>query len=162
MRFEATARADGPACVRMSVALAAESDAFEVALPVTMPLRMETVAAYGDTVASATEKLRLLANARPDKGGLGVSLASTALVGLGESARYLEEYPYDCAEQKASRALALLLSADLGGAFPMANVKPDDLRTACRPASRTSPRISVRMAGSACSPVSGTGRRRCI
>ena len=48
-----------------------------------------------------------------------MSLASTALVGLGESARYLQDYPYACAEQKASKALALLLSADLGGTFGM-------------------------------------------
>ncbi len=130
VRFASTAQSDGSARVRMSVALGGETDAFELALPVTAPLRLETVAAYGDTIASATEQFRLPANARPDKGGLGISLASTALVGLGESARYLDEYPYDCAEQKASRALALLLSADLGGAFPMANVKPDELRAA--------------------------------
>src|SRR5256885_10580186 len=35
-----------------------------------------------------------------------VELASTALVGLGEGARYLVEYPYGCAEQRGSRALA--------------------------------------------------------
>ena len=33
-------------------------------------------------------------------GGLHVDLASTALVGLGEGARYLVEYPYGCAEQQ--------------------------------------------------------------
>ena len=61
----------------------------------------------------------------PGAGGLTVELASTALVGLGESARYLDEYPYECAEQKASRALALLLSSDLGGAFTLSGIEPE-------------------------------------
>jgi hypothetical protein len=52
-----------------------------------------------------------------------VDLASTALVGLGEGARYLVEYPYGCAEQRGSRTLALLLAADLGDAFKLPGVE---------------------------------------
>ena len=55
----------------------------------------------------------------PGFGGLHVEVSSTALVGLGEGARYLVEYPYGCAEQKGSRAVALLLAADLGDAFAL-------------------------------------------
>ena len=36
----------------------------------------------------------------PGFGGLDVELSSTAMVGLGEGARYLVEYPYGCVEQK--------------------------------------------------------------
>ena len=97
--------------------LGAETDAFEMPLLVSEPMRPETTAAYGDTTATATETVALPAGVLPGAGGLTVELASTALVGLGESARYLTEYPYECAEQKASRALALLLASDLGGAF---------------------------------------------
>ena len=61
-------------------------------------------------------------------GGLRVELASTALVGLGEGARYLVEYPYGCAEQRGSRALAMLLTADLGDAFRLPGIDPIDLR----------------------------------
>ena len=43
----------------------------------------------------------------PASAACSVDLASTALVGLGEGARYLADYPYGCAEQKASAALAL-------------------------------------------------------
>ena len=64
----------------------------------------------------------------PDVGGLQVDLASTALVGLGEGARYLADYPYGCAEQKASSALALSLAADLGDAFSMGRIAPADYR----------------------------------
>ena len=91
-------------------------------------MQLETVAAYGDTAASATESVRVPAGALRDRGGLTVSLASTALVGLGETARYLQDYPYECAEQKASKALALLLSADLGGTFGMGIAKPEQVR----------------------------------
>ena len=128
VRFGATARASGSAPVRISVTLGAETDAFELALPVSAPLQLETVAAYGDTTTSATEKLSVPAGVATDRGGLTVSLASTALVGLGESARYLQDYPYECAEQKASKALALLLSADLGGTFGASVAKPEQLR----------------------------------
>ncbi len=102
--FDAVARDAGNARVRMTVTLGAETDAFEVPLSINAPLTLETVAAYGDTVASATERISLPSGTLPGHGGLTVSLASTALVGLGESARYLQEYPYECAEQQASRA----------------------------------------------------------
>jgi alpha-2-macroglobulin len=69
----------------------------------------------------------------PGFGGLHVELSSTALVGLGEGARYLVEYPYGCAEQKASRALALLLAADLGDAFTLPGHGPSKMRArVCR------------------------------
>jgi uncharacterized protein YfaS (alpha-2-macroglobulin family) len=57
-------------------------------------------------------------------------MASTALVGLGEGARYLVEYPYGCAEQKGSRALALLLAADLGDAFSLPGMETSKMRPA--------------------------------
>ena len=82
--------------------------------------------------ARATERIALPPGVLPGAGGLTVELASTALVGLGESARYLDEYPYECAEQKASRALALLLASDLGGAFTLSGIKPGRYRAAGR------------------------------
>jgi hypothetical protein len=50
------------------------------------------------------------------------------MVGLGEGARYLVEYPYGCAEQRASSALALLLAADLGDAFSLPGMAPSRMR----------------------------------
>jgi uncharacterized protein YfaS (alpha-2-macroglobulin family) len=119
VRFEALARAPGTARVRMVVTLGADTDAFERPLLVSDPLRPETTAAYGETVGTAIERLALPAGALAGAGGLTVDLSSTALVGLGEAARYLKEYPYECAEQTASRALALLLASDLNGAFTL-------------------------------------------
>jgi hypothetical protein len=128
VRFDGIAQSVAPVRVQMTVMLGTETDAFETTLPVTIPSRLETVAAYGDTTSSTIEKLMLPAGFVPGVGGLTVTLASTALVGLGESVRYIDEYPYECAEAKASRALALLLTADLGGAFTLSGVKPEVYR----------------------------------
>ena len=125
VRFDAVARESGTARVRMLVTLGGETDAFEMPLLVSESVSSEVTAAYGDTVGTATEALALEPGALPGAGGLTVDLASTALVGVGESARYLDRYPYECAEQRTSRALALLLAADLGGAFSLSGSQPD-------------------------------------
>ncbi|PYR61870.1 MAG: hypothetical protein DMF85_01010, partial [Acidobacteria bacterium] len=109
VRFDAAGRAIGRARVRMTVKLADESDAFEDVIPVEVLASPETVSTIGeaaDASTSATERLRLPEAVVPGFGGLHVELASTAMVGLGEGARYLVEYPYGCAEQRGSRALA--------------------------------------------------------
>ena len=92
------------------------------------PARLETSAAFGATTDRAVEQLAVPAGVLPAPGGLTIDLASSALVGLGEGARYLADYPYGCAEQKASSALALVLAADLGRAFAMGNIAPTDYR----------------------------------
>ena len=50
------------------------------------------------------------------------------MVGLGEGARYLVEYPYGCAEQRGSRTLALVLAADLGDAFSLPGMDTEKMR----------------------------------
>ncbi|MFN8062192.1 MAG: MG2 domain-containing protein [Vicinamibacterales bacterium] len=129
VRFDATALAVGRARVRMTVQLGAENDAFEDTVPVSVLAPAETVAAYGEARASevASEKISVPTGVVPGVGGLTVNLASTAMVGLGEGARYLVEYPYGCAEQIASRALALGLASDLGGAFSLPGIDAKDL-----------------------------------
>jgi uncharacterized protein YfaS (alpha-2-macroglobulin family) len=131
VRFDAAGRAMGRARVRMTVKLASESDAFQDVIPVEVLVSPETVSAVGEADAAtptATERLNLPAGVVTTFGGLHVDLASTALVGLGEGARYLVEYPYGCAEQRGSRALALLLSADLGEAFKLPGIEPAQAR----------------------------------
>ena len=128
VRFDAVARGVGRARVQMTVRLGSNTDAFEMALPVIAPARLETSAAFGETTGRAAERLTLPAGILPGLGGLNVELASSALVGLGEGARYLANYPYPCAEQKASAALALTLAADLGQAFEMGRIAPPEYR----------------------------------
>ncbi|HKO01413.1 MAG TPA: MG2 domain-containing protein, partial [Thermoanaerobaculia bacterium] len=122
VRFNAIAKAVGNARIRMSVAMNGESDAFEDVLPVRLLLPADTVAAYGDTNAQAREMLSVPNDVIPSVGGLRVELASTQMVNLAEGAQYLVEYPYGCAEQRSSSALALMLVSDLGEAFKLPNL----------------------------------------
>ena len=124
VRFDAVAHAVGDARIRMRVQMGRESDAFEDVIPVRILVSPETVAAYGEAKPTAQETLEIPAQVVPNFGGLRVEMASTAMVGLAEGARYLVEYPYGCAEQRASRSLALMLAADLGEAFNLPGIDP--------------------------------------
>jgi uncharacterized protein YfaS (alpha-2-macroglobulin family) len=124
VRFDAVANMVGDARIRMRVQMGRENDAFEDIIPVRILVSPETVAAYGEAKPRAEEKLEIPAEVVPGFGGLRVELASTAMVGLAEGARYLVEYPYGCAEQRASRSLALMLAADLGEAFQLPGIDP--------------------------------------
>jgi uncharacterized protein YfaS (alpha-2-macroglobulin family) len=128
VRFSASARAVGRARIQMTVRLNSETDGYEDQIPVEVLVSPETVAAYGDTQGSADEKLTMPPGVVPGFGGLSVEMASTAMVGLGEGARYLVEYPYGCAEQKGSRALALLLASALEDTFTLPGVEPGALK----------------------------------
>ena len=133
VRFEARGRSIGRARVQMTARLGNETDAFEDTIPVEVQLTPETVAAYGETAtATASETLTLPAGVVPGFGGLNLELASTALVGLSEGARYLVEYPYGCAEQRSSKARALMLAADLGEAFSLSDMTPAQMRPAAQ------------------------------
>ena len=135
VRFEGTGKAIGRARVQMTVKIGGETDSFEDIIPVEVMLSPETVAAHGEARdGSAVEKLTVPASAVPGFGGLNLELSSTAMVGLGEGARYLVEYPYGCAEQKSSRALAMLLAADLGDAFTLPGMDTSKMRPAVQQA----------------------------
>ncbi|HEU5321446.1 MAG TPA: alpha-2-macroglobulin family protein, partial [Methylomirabilota bacterium] len=110
-RFALVARSVGRARVQMTVRLHGEADAFEDVIPVLVVVSPEVVAAYGQSRGEAKEVVELPQRVLPDFGGLHVELSSTALVGLGEGARYLYTYPYGCAEQRSSAALSLVLAA---------------------------------------------------
>lgn len=122
VRFNATALSVGSARVQVSVSMNGETDAFEDVIPVRILVSPETVAAYGEANPSAKETLEIPSGVVPDVGGLHVDLSSTMMVGLGEGARYLVEYPYGCAEQRSSTLLGLMLIGDLGDAFNLPGV----------------------------------------
>jgi hypothetical protein len=129
VRFDATAKSVGRARVQVTARLRDEGDAFEDTIPVEVLTSPETVAAHGQTEASVAERLVVPAGVVPSLGGLQFEVSSTAMVGLGEGARYLVEYPYGCAEQRASRALALALASDLGETFRLPGIEPARLST---------------------------------
>jgi uncharacterized protein YfaS (alpha-2-macroglobulin family) len=122
VRFNAEAKAVGSARIQMTVSLNGEKDAFEDSLPVRILAPAETVAAYGEAKPNAQETLSVPKDVVPSAGGLHVELSSTAMVGLAEGASYLVTYPYGCAEQRSSAAMALMLAGDLGEAFALPGI----------------------------------------
>ena len=128
VRFDVVARATGRARIQTTVKLRNESDAFEDTVPVQVTVSPESVAAYGEAAPDAKQTFELPAGVVPGIGGLHVELASTALVGLGEGARYVVDYPFGCVEQRASRSLVLAVAADLGDAFHLPGIDAKDLR----------------------------------
>lgn len=128
VRFDVVARATGRARVQVSVRLGNETDAFEDAIPVEVLVSPESVAAYGEAAPDAKQSFVMPSGIVPGFGGLHLELASTALVGLGEGARYVVDYPYGCVEQRASRAFVLALTSDLGDAFKLPGIDARDLR----------------------------------
>ncbi len=71
----------------------------------------EVAAAHGSIVSGeATEKIAFPENMRPDASLVSVVLAATVLRELDGVVAYMKEYPYECWEQKLSRAV-------LAGAF---------------------------------------------
>jgi uncharacterized protein YfaS (alpha-2-macroglobulin family) len=122
VRFNAEAKAVGSARLQMTVSLNGEKDAFEDTLPVRILAPTETVAAYGEAKPNAQETLSVPKDVVPSAGGLHVELSSTAMVGLAEGASYLITYPYGCAEQRSSAAMALMLAGDLGEAFALPGI----------------------------------------
>ena len=109
IRFSFRATGEGEAKLRFTVEGGDHTDAVEAKLPVHRPVSMETVATYGDLEVQpdgsgrVVEGIETPDGVRPDQGGLEISLASTALVGLGEGVRQLVDYPYGCLEQQSSR-----------------------------------------------------------
>jgi hypothetical protein len=131
VRFSGAAKTIGRARIQMNATIGSETDAFEDVIPVEVLASPETVAAYGEAADANTqgrETITIPSGVVPGFGGLHVEVASTAMVGLGEGARYLVEYPYGCGEQRASSALALMLAADLGDAFSLPGMAPERMR----------------------------------
>lgn len=128
VKFNIRAKAAGNARVEMTVRMGGESDAFQDVIPIRFVASPETVAAYGVADPEARETVKLPESVVPNFGGLHIDVASTALVGLSEGAKYLIDYPYGCAEQRSSAALALMLASDLGDAFNVAELRDRNLR----------------------------------
>ncbi|HMG52041.1 MAG TPA: DUF6049 family protein, partial [Kofleriaceae bacterium] len=100
----------------------AASDAAELALPVWTPATTEAFATYGVIDDRTPGGAIAQPVALPDKvvigfGGLEVTTASTNLAALTDAILYLVHYPFECAEQRASRILAIAALKDVLAAF---------------------------------------------
>jgi uncharacterized protein YfaS (alpha-2-macroglobulin family) len=117
VRFPMRADVAGKASLRFDVSAGGEKDAVLVDRRIDSPATLEAVALYGKSEDSVAEALGDMSSIRPDVGKLDISVASTALVGLGAGVDQLVEYPYGCTEQLSSRLVPLVPLRDLAKDF---------------------------------------------
>lgn len=107
VRFEVEVTEPGEASFEFAASAANERDEVKLLRRVVSPTSLETTAVYGRTDQKEAQALGQLSGLRRDVGGLELSLAPSALVGLDVGLNQLAQYPYECTEQLASRALPL-------------------------------------------------------
>lgn len=121
VQFEAQADQVGTAHFRFgAVAQGGRSDAATLSLPVYTPASGEAFATYGsiaDKDSAIAQPVQRPGDVWSQFGGLQVSLSSTALSELTDAFLYLYAYPFECAEQKASRILSIASLRDVLEAF---------------------------------------------
>jgi uncharacterized protein YfaS (alpha-2-macroglobulin family) len=115
VRIPGEALRAGTARMEVAAVSGTMSDAAEVTLPVHTPATAEAFATYGSMGDDGAIDLPLQvpADALPAFGGLEVTTSSTALQELTDAFLYLVRYPYECAEQVASRLLAVAALRDV-------------------------------------------------
>lgn len=115
VRFRFVAERAGEAVLRFRVRGGGAEDAVEQRFPVTQPVTLVATALHGETDGTARERLVVPRDARPDAGGLEVTLASSALGGFAEGMTQLVDYPYGCLEQLTSRLVPFVALGELRG-----------------------------------------------
>lgn len=126
VRIPGEAVQPGTARVQVAAAGGSLSDAAEITLPVYTPATAEAFATYGSVAddGAVDLPLQLPREAIAAFGGLEVTTSSTALQELTDAFLYLVRYPYECAEQIASRLLAVAALRDVLTEFQAEGLPP--------------------------------------
>lgn len=125
VRFPAAAAMPGTAGFQIGVASGKWSDAAEGAMPVWTPATTEAFATYGAVDKGAVvQPVQFPKGVVAEFGGLEVTTSSTELQALTDAVLYLVQYPFDCAEQRASRVLAIAALKDVLAAFEAPGLPP--------------------------------------
>ncbi|MBX7077687.1 MAG: Ig-like domain-containing protein [Nannocystaceae bacterium] len=128
VRFAMATQAVGKMRLQFAAMSNKGRDATEITIPVHYPATAKAFADYGMTDESVQRTIEPPADALADFGGLELAFSSTALSGLEDAVSYLVDYPYECAEQTASRILPIFALGDILDAFPIATIKDTALR----------------------------------
>jgi alpha-2-macroglobulin len=115
VRFPVAAERAGTARFQIGATSEKFADAAEFELPVYTPATGETFAVYGTTDESGAiaQPIEMPENVFPQFGGLEVTTSSTQLQELTDAFIYLQNYPFECAEQTASRVLSVAALRDV-------------------------------------------------
>ncbi|MCM3869438.1 MAG: Ig-like domain-containing protein, partial [Pyrinomonadaceae bacterium] len=126
LRIPATATTAGTARFQVGVVSGARrADAAEISLPVWTPATTEAFATYGEIDQGAiTQPFKPPAEVFKQFGGLELETSSTQLQQLTDAFLYLQNYPYECSEQLASRILSVAALRDVLTAFKAKELPP--------------------------------------
>jgi alpha-2-macroglobulin len=118
VQFPAAAELAGTARFQIVGATGKYSDAANLELPVWTPATTEAFATYGLIDEGAIKQpVALPGKVVTQFGGIEITTASTNLQALTDALIYLVKYPFECAEQRASRVLAVAALKDVLAAF---------------------------------------------
>ncbi len=125
VRFPATTVSAGTARVQVGAVAGRWADAAQFELPVWTPATTEAFATYGTIDEGAiAQPVIAPSGVFTQFGGLEVTTSSTALQELTDAVLYLVAYPFECAEQLASRILAVAALEEVLTAFQAEGLPP--------------------------------------
>ena len=106
VQFPVKAQSVDEATIEIRARSAADSDGMRLQLPIAEFVSFETFATYGSTVTDEVqEQVAVPQGIRTDVGGLELMLSSSVLSHLDDTFRYVFNYPYQCWEQRLTRAI---------------------------------------------------------
>ncbi len=118
VRIPVVTTAAGTARFQVAAVAGAWSDAAEVSLPVWTPATTEAFATYGEVDRGAvSQPVKAPSEVVKEFGGLEIEASSTQLQELTDAFVYLQNYPYECSEQLASRIISTAALRDVLHAF---------------------------------------------
>jgi uncharacterized protein YfaS (alpha-2-macroglobulin family) len=127
VRIPVTTANVGTARFQVAAVAGRWSDAAEVSLPVWTPATTEAFATYGEIDQGAiSQPVKAPASVFKEFGGLEIEASSTQLQQLTDAFLYLQNYPYECSEQLASRILSIAALRDVLYAFNAKGVPSSD------------------------------------
>ncbi|HEV2862268.1 MAG TPA: alpha-2-macroglobulin family protein [Pyrinomonadaceae bacterium] len=125
VRFPVAAGRPGTARFQVAASAGEAADAAEVSLPVYTPATTEAFATYGVIDEGAVaQPVKAPPGAVRSFGGLEVTTSSTQLQELTDAFIYLQNYPFECSEQIASRVLSVVALRDVLEAFKAKDLPP--------------------------------------
>jgi uncharacterized protein YfaS (alpha-2-macroglobulin family) len=104
--FPLQSRHEGTIALTATAADDSDRDALEYAVPVQRRLSLDVAASYGTTLkARVNEAVAFPAGMEPGIGRLSVVLSPTVIGNVDGAFRYVRDYPYECWEQRLTKAL---------------------------------------------------------
>lgn len=118
VRIPAVANKTGTAHFQVAAASGTWSDAADIWLPVLTPGTTESFAAYGEIDnGGIAQPVKMPKDVVTQYGGLLIETSSTQLQQLTDAFLYLQNYPFECSEQLASRILSVAALRDVLSVF---------------------------------------------